>query len=186
MTKNRIELLAPSGNLEILKVAVDTGADSVYLGLKEYSARAGADNFTLDELEEGVDYAHARSAKVFLAVNTLMSDSEFELFYPTIAEAVNIGVDGLIVQDLAVLKKLSSDFPDVIINCSTQMNVFTDMDFKSLSELGFSRVVLPRVGKVFNAFVVIVAAEVILYSGAVGKQHALRDLLLTCKVRLIG
>lgn len=55
MTKNRIELLAPSGNLEILKVAVDTGADSVYLGLKEYSARAGADNFTLDELEEGVD-----------------------------------------------------------------------------------------------------------------------------------
>ena len=144
MTKNRIELLAPSGNLEILKVAVDTGADSVYLGLKEYSARAGADNFTLDELEEGVDYAHARSAKVFLAVNTLMSDSEFELFYPTIAEAVNIGVDGLIVQDLAVLKKLSSDFPDVIINCSTQMNVYSADEFKKISEIGANRVVLPR------------------------------------------
>jgi putative protease len=110
MTKNRIELLAPSGNLEILKVAVDTGADSVYLGLKEYSARAGADNFTLDELEEGVDYAHARSAKVFLALNTLMSDSEFELFYPTIAEAVNIGVDGLIVQDLAVLREIEDNY----------------------------------------------------------------------------
>ena len=144
MTTSKIELLAPAGNLEILKVAIDSGADSVYLGLKEYSARAGADNFTLDELEEGVDYAHTRSAKVFLAVNTLMSDSEFELFYPEIAEAVNIGVDGLIIQDLAVLKKLASDFPDVIINCSTQMNIYSADEFKKLSELGAKRVVLPR------------------------------------------
>ena len=144
MTKNRIELLAPAGNLEILKVAVDSGADSVYLGLKEYSARAGADNFTLDELEEGTDYAHARSAKIFLAVNTLMSDSEFELFYPTIAEAVNIGVDGLIVQDTAVLIKLAKDFPDVIINCSTQMNVYSADEFKKLAEIGANRIVLPR------------------------------------------
>ena len=144
ITKKKIELLAPAGNLEILKVAVDSGADSVYLGLKEYSARAGADNFTLDELEEGVDYAHTRSAKVFLAVNTLMSDNEFELFYPTIAEAVNIGVDGLIVQDLAVLTKLAADFPDVTINCSTQMNIYGADEFKKLAELGANRVVLPR------------------------------------------
>lgn len=144
MIKNKIELLAPCGNLEILKVAVDSGADSVYLGLKEYSARAGADNFTLDELEEGVDYAHARSSRVFLAVNTLMSDMEFENFYPTIAEAVNIGVDGLIVQDLAVLTKLAKDFPDVIINCSTQMNVYSADELKKLSELGANRIVLPR------------------------------------------
>ena len=144
MIKNRIELLAPAGNLEILKTAIDSGADSVYLGLKEFSARASADNFTLDELEEGVNYAHVRSSKVFLAVNTLMSDNEFEVFYPTIAEAVNIGVDGLIVQDLAVLTKLASDFPDVIINCSTQMNVYSADEFKKLSELGVNRVVLPR------------------------------------------
>ena len=144
MIKKKIELLAPAGNLEILKTAVDSGADSVYLGLKEYSARASADNFTLDELEEGVNYAHARSSKVFLAVNTLMSDSEFEVFYPTIAEAVNIGVDGLIVQDLAVLTKLASDFPDVIINCSTQMNVYSADEFMKLSEIGVNRVVLPR------------------------------------------
>ena len=144
MTNNRIELLAPAGNLEILKVAIDSGADSVYLGLKEYSARAGADNFTLDELEEGVDYAHLRSSKVFLAVNTLMTDSEFELFYPSIAEAVNIGVDGLIVQDLAVITKLAQDFPDVTINASTQMNIYSADEFKKLSELGVNRVVLPR------------------------------------------
>ncbi|MBR4556223.1 MAG: U32 family peptidase [Clostridiales bacterium] len=144
MTKNQIELLAPAGNLAILKTAIDSGADSVYLGLKEFSARASADNFTLDELEEGVDYAHARSSKVFLAVNTLMSDSEFEVFYPTIAEAVNIGIDGLIVQDLAVLTKLASDFPDVTINCSTQMNVYSADEFMKLSELGANRVVLPR------------------------------------------
>ena len=144
MTKNRIELLAPAGNLEILKTAIDSGADSVYLGLKEFSARASADNFTLEELEEGCDYAHARSSKIFLAVNTLMNDSEFELFYPTIADAVNIGVDGLIVQDLAVLTKLASDFPDVIINCSTQMNVYSADEFKKLAELGADRIVLPR------------------------------------------
>ena len=144
ITKKKIELLAPAGNLEILKVAVDSGADSVYLGLKEYSARAGADNFTLDDLEEGVDYAHTRSAKVFLAVNTLMSDNEFELFYPTIAEAVNIGVDGLIVQDLAVLTKLAADFPDVTINCSTQMNIYGSDEFKKLADIGANRVVLPR------------------------------------------
>lgn len=145
MTRNnKIELLAPAGNLEILKVAVDSGADSVYLGLKEYSARAGAENFTLDDLEQGVDYAHLRSSKVFLAVNTLMSDQEFEVFYPTIAEAVNIGIDGLIVQDLAVLQKLTEDFPDVTINCSTQMNIYSADEFKKLSELGVNRVVLPR------------------------------------------
>ena len=144
MIKKTIELLAPAGNLEILKTAIDSGADSVYLGLKEFSARASADNFTLDELEEGVNYAHARSSKVFLAVNTLMSDNEFEVFYPTIAEAVNIGVDGLIVQDLAVLTKLAADFPDVTINCSTQMNVYSADEFKKLSEIGADRVVLPR------------------------------------------
>lgn len=144
MIKNRIELLAPAGNLEILKTAVDSGADSVYLGLKEYSARQSADNFTFEELEEGVNYAHARSSKVFLAVNTLMSDSEFEVFYPTIADAVNIGTDGLIIQDLAVLTKLASDFPDVIINCSTQMNVYSADEFMKLKELGAKRIVLPR------------------------------------------
>ncbi len=145
MTKNnRIELLAPACNLAILKTAVDSGADSVYLGLKEFSARAGADNFTMEELIEGIDYAHARSSKIFLAVNTLMSDMEFETFYPTVAEAVNAGVDGLIIQDLAVLIKLAKDFPDVTINCSTQMNVYSADEFKKLSELGVNRVVLPR------------------------------------------
>ncbi|SDX87286.1 putative protease [Ruminococcaceae bacterium YAD3003] len=144
MIKNKIELLAPAGNLSILKTAVDAGADSIYLGLKEYSARQSADNFTIEELDEGVNYAHARSSKVFLAVNTLMSDSEFEVFYPTIAEAVNIGIDGLIVQDLAVITKLAADFPDVIINCSTQMNVYSADEFMKLKELGANRVVLPR------------------------------------------
>ena len=144
MIKNKIELLAPAGNLSILKTAVDCGADSVYLGLKEYSARQSADNFTIEELDEGVNYAHARSSRIFLAVNTLMSDSEFEVFYPTIAEAVNVGIDGLIIQDLAVLTKLASDFPDVIINCSTQMNVYSADEFMKLKELGANRVVLPR------------------------------------------
>lgn len=144
MIRNKIELLAPAGNLEILKTAIDSGADSVYLGLKEYSARASADNFTMEDLQECVDYAHARSAKVFLAVNTLMSDNEFEIFYPTVAEAVNTGVDGLIIQDLAVLTKLATDFPDVTINCSTQMNVYSTDEFKKLSEIGANRIVLPR------------------------------------------
>ena len=93
--RKKIELLAPAGNLEILKAAVDMGADAVYCGLGRFNARVNADNLDIYELEEAIDYAHLRSSKVYLTVNTLMNNMEFDEFLPDIAKAVKIGVDGL-------------------------------------------------------------------------------------------
>lgn len=140
----RIELLAPAGNLAILKAAVDSGADAVYCGLTVFNARINAENLTLGQFEEGVDYAHARSSRVYLTVNTLVSDSEREDLIDTVAKACEAGADGLIVQDLAVLKMLRTAFPDVRINTSTQMNIYSRDQYKALSKLGVNRVVLPR------------------------------------------
>lgn len=142
--RKKIELLAPAGNLEILKAAVDMGADAVYCGLGRFNARVNADNFDIYELEEAVDYAHLRSSKVYLTVNTLMNNMEFDEFLPDIAKTVEIGVDGLIVADCGVLAKLAKAFPDVLINASTQMNVFSEDEFYNLSKLGVNRIVLPR------------------------------------------
>ena len=142
--RKKIELLAPAGNLEILKAAVDMGADAVYCGLGRFNARVNADNFDIYELEEAADYAHLRSSKVYLTVNTLMNNMEFDEFLPDIAKAVEIGVDGLIVADCGVLAKLARAFPDVLINASTQMNVFSEDEFYNLSKLGVNRIVLPR------------------------------------------
>lgn len=140
----RIELLAPAGNLRILKAAVDAGADAVYCGLTVFNARINAENLTLGQFEEGVDYAHARSSRVYLTVNTLVSDTEREDLFDTVSKACEAGADGLIVQDIAVLKMLREAFPDVRINASTQMNIYSKDQFKELSRLGVNRVVLPR------------------------------------------
>ena len=142
--RKKIELLAPAGNLEIVKAAVDMGADAVYCGLGRFNARVNADNLDIYELEEAIDYAHLRSSKVYLTVNTLMNNMEFDEFLPDIAKAVEIGVDGLIVADAGVLAKLAKAFPDVLINASTQMNVFSENEFYNLSKLGVNRIVLPR------------------------------------------
>lgn len=142
--RKKIELLAPAGNLEILKAAVDMGADAVYCGLGRFNARVNADNLDLNDLEEAVDHAHLRSSKVYLTVNTLMNDMEFEEFLPDIARAVELGIDGLIIADTAVMIKLAKAFPDVLINASTQMNIFSEDDFYNLSNLGVNRIVLPR------------------------------------------
>ena len=139
--RKKIELLAPAGNLEILKAAVDMGADAVYCGLRRFNARANADNLDLNELEEAVDYAHLRSSKVYLTVNTLMNDMEFEEFLPDVANAVEMGVDGLIIADTAVMMKLAKAFPNVLINASTQMNVYSEDEFLNLSKLGVNRIV---------------------------------------------
>ncbi|MCR5615128.1 MAG: U32 family peptidase [Saccharofermentans sp.] len=140
----RIELLAPAGNLTILKAAIDSGADAVYCGLTVFNARINAENLTLGQFEEGVDYAHARSSKVYLTVNTLVSDGEREDLFEVVSKACEAGADGLIVQDIAVLKMLREAFPDVRINASTQMNIYSRDQFKELSRLGVNRVVLPR------------------------------------------
>ena len=140
----RIELLAPAGSLPILKAAVDSGADAVYCGVNLYNARINADNLTMDDLMEGCVYAHRRSTKVYLTLNTLINDEELPEATELAANAYNLGVDAILVQDIGLPKSIKSKYPEIPLHASTQMNVYSTDDYKTLSEMGFTRVVLPR------------------------------------------
>lgn len=140
------ELLAPAGSFDCLKAAVQNGADAVYLGLKQGSARMGADNFSLSELKEAVSYAHIHEVRVYLAINTLMFDSELDFAYQMAKEADSIGADALILQDLGLAKKIlknKSSF-GCEIHASTQMSVYNTDGVKMLKNLGFDRCITAR------------------------------------------
>lgn len=139
-----IELLAPAGNLDILKSAVDCGADAVYCGLNSFNARIKANNFDIDSFREGARYCHLRGSKIYLTLNTLISDFEFDECISTAVEAYENGCDGILIQDVGLAYELHKKYPDIPLHCSTQMNIFSDGDFKKLSSMGFERVVLPR------------------------------------------
>lgn len=141
---NRIELLAPAGSLNILKAAVDSGADAVYCGVNLYNARINADNLTMDDLMEGCVYAHRRSTKVYLTLNTLINDEELPEATELAANAYNLGVDAILVQDIGLARSIKSKYPEIPLHASTQMNVYSTDDYKTLSDNGFTRVVLPR------------------------------------------
>lgn len=141
---NKVELMAPAGSLEILKSAVDSGADAVYLGVGAYNARMNAENFTFDDLAEGVKYAHYRSSKVYLTLNTLVNDYEFDDAVSSARSAYDLGVDGLIIQDIGLFEKIHEKLPDMYLIGSTQMNIYSYDAMSNLAKLGFSRVVLPR------------------------------------------
>lgn len=141
---NKIEIMAPAGSLETLKVAVDCGADAVYLGIGAYNARMNAENFTIETLMEGCSYAHLRSTKVYLTLNTLVNDFEFDDAVSTAIEAYNAGVDSIIIQDIGLATKILESNPEIPLTCSTQMNVFSADEISSLAKLGFKRIVLPR------------------------------------------
>ncbi|MBR2524299.1 MAG: U32 family peptidase [Clostridiales bacterium] len=138
-----IELLAPAGNLSILKAAVDCGADAVYCGLGAFNARINANNFTLEEFTEGASYCHLRGSRIYLTLNTLVGDSEIDMSLDTARSAYEAGCDGILVQDVGLAKLIHSTYPEIPLHCSTQMNIYSD-DFKALSDLGITRVVLPR------------------------------------------
>lgn len=141
---NKIELLAPVGDFECLKAAVQNGADAVYLGASSFSARASAKNFDLDELKEAIDYAHLRGVKVHLALNTLIKNNEFDDALFLAKEAYKIGVDALIVQDYGLCSTLLKYLPDLPLHASTQMSIHNLDGAKQAEDLGFSRVVLSR------------------------------------------
>ncbi|MDP4159455.1 MAG: U32 family peptidase [Bacillota bacterium] len=139
-----LELLAPAGSFEAFKAAVENGADAVYLGGKTFSARASAANFDLEELKKAIRYAHERQAKVFVAVNILIADQEFQELFDYLYTLYEIGVDALIVQDIGVAGLIHSILPEMEIHASTQMTVNTSWGVQHLDALGFSRVVLAR------------------------------------------
>lgn len=142
--KNKIEILAPAGSFESLVSAVRSGADAVYLGAKDFSARASAQNFSLEELKEAVSYCHIRGVKAYLTVNTLMTDSELQPAVDLIVKAYLAGIDAVIVQDIGLASILREQLPDLRLHGSTQMSIHTPSGAKALYEMGFSRVVLSR------------------------------------------
>ena len=142
--KNRCELLAPAGSFESLKAAVQNGADAIYLGGEEFSARASAKNFSREELAEAVFYAHLRGVKIFVTVNTVLNERELESSIDYISYLYKIGVDAIIVQDLGLAYEIRKNFPDLDLHASTQMTVNNLEGAKLLESYGFTRIVLAR------------------------------------------
>ena len=141
---NKIEILSPAGSMESLIAAVRSGADAVYLGAKEFSARASAHNFDMSQMKEAIDYCHIRGVKAYLTINTLMFDSELEKAVNLAAQAYSLGIDAVIVQDTGLAMLLRKHLPDLRLHGSTQMSIHTPSGAKALYEMGFSRVVLSR------------------------------------------
>jgi putative protease len=140
------ELMAPAGNLEAGYAALHFGADAVYLGLQKFSARADAENFSLEDLDRLTAYAHALTPrrKVFVALNTLVLQQELREVIAAMADAAEIGVDALIVQDLGVFRIARRYFPELRLHASTQMAVHNLEGAMALQELGFHRITLAR------------------------------------------
>ncbi|OLN27646.1 DUF3656 domain-containing U32 family peptidase [Desulfosporosinus metallidurans] len=139
-----LELLAPAGSFEAFKAAVENGADAVYLGGKSFSARASAANFDLEELQKAIRYAHERQAKVYVTVNILIADQEFQELLDYLYTLHEIGVDAVIVQDVGVAELIHTILPEMETHASTQMTVNTSWGVQHLEALGFCRVVLAR------------------------------------------
>ena len=138
------ELLAPVGSFETFMAALDAGADAVYLGLKKFSARARAENFSLADLELLSAYAQAREVKVYVALNTLIRNDELEEIYRTLNALIRINIDAVIVQDLGLVNILRRDFPAIDIHLSTQLTIHNAAGANILAEQGCKRVVLGR------------------------------------------
>ena len=138
------ELLAPAGSMEALRAAVANGANAVYLGGKQFSARAFADNFTIEEIREAVKLAHFYGVKVYVAVNTLVADQELTVMLLYVSELYQAGVDAVIVQDLGLLRLLHEALPSLPLHASTQMTVMNADLTPLLQKYGVRRVILPR------------------------------------------
>ncbi|ANW99859.1 peptidase U32 [Thermoclostridium stercorarium subsp. thermolacticum DSM 2910] len=140
----KIELLAPAGSPEAYKAAVAAGADAVYLGAKAFNARINANNFDNQTLSAVIKDAHVRGVKVYLTLNTLISDRELEEARKLASFAYNEGIDGIIVQDLGLINILRETAPGLPIHASTQMTIHNTDGVRAAQALGISRVVLAR------------------------------------------
>ncbi len=138
------ELLAPAGDIEAGYAALYYGADAVYLGLPKFSARAEAINFTQSELDEFVAYAHSIDRKVYVAMNTLVQESELDEVMLGLQTCVDTGVDAVIVQDLGIARIVRKRFPSLELHASTQMAIHNLEGALALKKMGFTRVVTAR------------------------------------------
>lgn len=139
-----LEILAPCGSPESLEAALNTGADAVYLGLRSFSARKNAANFTQEEFSAAVDKAHRQGVKVYAAINTLMFDDELSELENTVRFIDEAGADAVIVQDMGAAQLIKQTAPRLHLHASTQMTVTSASGAEFAKRQGFTRVVLPR------------------------------------------
>ncbi|MGB4627552.1 MAG: peptidase U32 family protein, partial [Erysipelotrichaceae bacterium] len=139
-----IEVLSPVGSPESLVAAVRSGADAVYLGAKSFSARRNATNFDEDELLNTVKYCHKRNVKVYVTVNIMIKEKEIAEVIELLKYLNDLGVDAIIVQDLAVARLAQVFFADLPVHGSTQMSVQNSSALPILKKLGIKRVVVAR------------------------------------------
>lgn len=139
-----VEVLAPAGSPESLEAAVRAGADAVYLGGSSFSARASAKNFSNEQLRQAVEFCHGRGVKVYLTVNTLLSQQELPSILAFLQFACSLPVDALLIQDLGLFRLIRQAAPDMPVHASTQMSIHTPAGAKFLYEQGMERVVLAR------------------------------------------
>ncbi len=144
MSPSSLELLAPAGSLESFFAALEAGADAVYCGLKEFSARARARNFELAEVERLSACAHREGKKLYVACNTLLKDDELERLLEVLAGLAAARIDGLIIQDLGVWRLARTFFPELALHASTQMAIHNAAGVETLESMGFRRAVLAR------------------------------------------
>lgn len=140
----KLELLAPAGSLQSFFAALESGADAVFCGLKTFSARAKAKNFTIEELAQLVGYTHKLNKKIYVALNTLIKEAELPELVTVLSELEHLSVDGLIIQDLGLYHLAHTHFPDIPLHASTQMVVHNLAGVRVLERLGFERAVLAR------------------------------------------
>lgn len=140
----KIELLAPAGDLARLKVAIEYGADAVYLGGEQFSLRSAAVNFNDDELAEGIRFAHERGKKVYIALNIIPHNRDLESIVSFAEKVQKLGADAVIVSDLGVMELLREHVPNLPIHISTQASVTNYMTVKKFVSDGAERVVLAR------------------------------------------
>lgn len=137
------EILSPAGSVNSFKAAIQAGADAVYTGLPKYNARISADNFSFETLAECISYAHIRGVKVYITLNTLVSDSEIDDAVSMALNADRLGVDAFIIQDIGIAKRLYGNVK-AQLHASTQFTVYNTDGLKFLKQLGFTRAVLAR------------------------------------------
>ena len=145
--KPRLEVLAPAGSMEALTAAVRCGADAVYLGQKNFSARKNSQNFDGEELREAVAYAHRCGVKIHQALNIVVLQQELEALKACIRTAVEAGVDAMIVQDWGVAALVRRFAPDMPLHASTQMAVHSPAGAKLAEELGIGEITLTDIVK---------------------------------------
>ena len=138
------EILSPVGNKEMLEAAVRSGADAVYLGAKDFSARRNAENFSFEELKNAIEYCHIRGVRVYLTLNIVIKNSELSDAFNLAKIAYNSGIDGIIVQDLGLARILHENIPELKLHASTQMSVHSPSALPILKSLGFTQVVAAR------------------------------------------